>query len=255
MLATPKPGELDIRDRLALLFRESAERRLATVLVFEGGGLGAIYGAITRLTQILDPRRFRCTRVPVDLAASRRRPFLLEYWRPLPAAGDLWIVHGGYYHKLALWRQSRRPPDEDRLRSVYEEINDFERTLGHNGYCVIKIFCGARLASVRGELRTLKLENELRRELRRRWEQEIDDLPLYESHLRPALLATNTYEAGWFESPGLDERAQSYTTLEYLIQRLEERLQIDSRQATADFDAGMARMRDFARKLSIEEGG
>ncbi|MBX7057851.1 MAG: hypothetical protein K1X75_07275 [Leptospirales bacterium] len=255
MGAEDKAGELDLRDRAALLFREATDQKLATVLVFEGAGLGAIYGALTRLTQILDPRRFRCLNIKAAPLPTRRRPFLQEYWQELPAAGDLLILHGAYYHKLALWTMSSRPPSDQRLQSLCEEIQDFERSLAHNGVATIKIFCTPRGETVRSELKDLKLEGELKRELRRSWKKEMGDLARYQAALRPLLLAANTYEAPWYEPPGVNDRAVSYSILDYLVRRMEERLKIDSRQATADFDEAMRRMREFSRKLVAGEEG
>jgi AMP-polyphosphate phosphotransferase len=253
MNGAAKSEALETRDRLALLFREAQHKGLGSLLIFEGPGLGGVTATISRLAQVLDPRHFSVLHFPRDSAPLAGRPFLYEYWRQLPRYGDLCILHGSYYHKLVSFARDA-DLSKKRRRDLIQEILDFERALSQNNYVVFKIFIRPLHAGLKKELKKSGLSAVVRNSLRKRWKALIHDRDAYEDAFTAVRRATDVYEGPWYEPGGETERELAYSVFGYLIARMEEALEIDSRVAVQTFDDQMRKMRTLAGRLGEAEG-
>lgn len=254
MNGAAKSEALETRDRLALLFREAQHKGLGSLLVFEGPGLGGVTATISRLAQVLDPRHFSVLHYPRETPLVAGRPFLYEYWRQLPRYGDLCILHGSYYHKLVSLARDDDGLPRKRRRDLIQEILDFERALSQNNYLVFKIFIRPLHAGLKKELKRSGLSAVVRQSLRKRWKALIHDRDAYEEAFTQVRRATDVYEGPWFEPGGETERELAYSVFGYLIARLEEALEIDSRRAVLNFDEQMRKMRTLAGRSGEAEG-
>lgn len=133
-------------DQLAALQRRLTEattsRRFCQkglVVVFEGNDAAGKGGAIRRVREALDPRRFRVHGVAAPTDEERARPYLWRFWRNIPRRGDVAIFDRSWYGRVLVERvEGFAEPDE--WMRAYQEINDFERELHENGYIVVKLW-------------------------------------------------------------------------------------------------------------------
>ena len=152
-----KSLELDQKDRLACLLREAvAQKKLATIVIFEGAGVAGILHTIQRMCQTLDPRHYYVHHFPEPV---KHRPvlFLREYWQKLPLMGDLAIYDGSYYHnwiaaELAA-KKSQKKAEKKYRAGLIEEIKNFERTLADNGYLILKVRVARREKDLKKDLK------------------------------------------------------------------------------------------------------
>ncbi|MGE5388518.1 MAG: polyphosphate kinase, partial [Hyphomicrobiales bacterium] len=109
------------------------------VVAFEGNDAAGKGGAIRRVREALDPRRFRVHGVAAPTDEERARPYLWRFWRNVPRRGDVAIFDRSWYGRVLVERvEGFAEPDE--WMRAYQEINDFERELHENNYIVVKIW-------------------------------------------------------------------------------------------------------------------
>ncbi len=109
------------------------------MLVFEGTDAAGKGGTIRRITQCLDPRFLRVhgTRAPTD--EERRQPYLMRFWRHIPAPGNIVVFDRSYYGRVLVERVEGFCSAAQWQRA-YGEINDFEHQLQQSGILVIKFW-------------------------------------------------------------------------------------------------------------------
>ncbi|MDJ0450283.1 polyphosphate:AMP phosphotransferase [Methylocystis sp. JR02] len=129
----------DLQQRLTEATTAKSFRNRGLVLVFEGNDAAGKGGAIRRVREALDPRRFRVHGVAAPSDEELARPYLWRFWRNLPRRGDVAIFDRSWYGRVLVERVEGFAPPEDWMRA-YPEINDFERQLGECGYLVVKFW-------------------------------------------------------------------------------------------------------------------
>lgn len=109
------------------------------MLVFEGTDAAGKGGTIRRITQCLDPRFLRVhgTRAPTD--EERQQPYLMRFWRRIPAPGNIVVFDRSYYGRVLVERVEGFCSAAQWQRA-YGEINDFEHQLRQSGTLVIKFW-------------------------------------------------------------------------------------------------------------------
>ena len=119
--------------------RRSRFRDKGLVSVFEGNDAAGKGGAIRRVREALDPRRFRVHGVAAPTDEERARPYLWRFWRNIPRRGDAAIFDRSWYGRVLVERVEGFAAQDDWMRA-YQEINDFERQLFEAGYIVVKLW-------------------------------------------------------------------------------------------------------------------
>ncbi|MBF0255768.1 MAG: polyphosphate:AMP phosphotransferase [Gammaproteobacteria bacterium] len=136
----------DYRKQLAALQVEANElvweaynRKLATVLVFEGWDAGGKGGAIRRFTSAIDARLYRYISIAAPTDEERAHQYLWRFWRHVPAAGRISIFDRSWYGRVLVERVEGFASEHE-WRRAYNEINDFEGQLIDNGTLVLKFW-------------------------------------------------------------------------------------------------------------------
>jgi polyphosphate kinase 2 (PPK2 family) len=124
---------------LVLAQRRLAERGVAVVIVFEGMDAAGKGGAIKRLTTRLDPRGYEVIPIGPPTEDELRHHYLWRFWSKLPAYGRLTIFDRSWYGRVLVERIEGITP-KARWQQAYAEINEFERMLVDDEYCVLKFW-------------------------------------------------------------------------------------------------------------------
>ncbi|QJD59046.1 polyphosphate:AMP phosphotransferase [Pseudomonas sp. gcc21] len=209
--------------RLRQLVQHPGFARHALLLVFEGTDAAGKGGTIRRITQCLDPRRFRVfgTSAPTD--EERSRPYLWRFWRRLPAPGSITIFDRSYYGRVLVERVEGFAEPEAWQRA-YAEINDFEQQLQDANIIVIKFWLAITAeeqlkrfeARDQSPLKRYKLTDEDWRN-RKQW-------PAYEQAVNDMVEQTSTDYAPWHLIPSEDKRYARIAVLKTLCETLETKL-------------------------------
>lgn len=209
----------DYQNQLRELVRHPRFARRSLLLVFEGTDAAGKGGAIRRITECLDPRYLRVhgTRAPTE--EERTQPYLMRFWKRIPAPGTIVVFDRSYYGRVLVERVEGFCSAADWQRA-YGEINDFEQQLQQANTLVIKFWLAiteeeqlerfqAREAS---PLKRHKLTEEDWRN-RQQWST-------YQSAINDMLEFTDTKKAPWHVIAAEDKRHARVETLKIVCESL-----------------------------------
>jgi len=109
------------------------------VAVFEGSDAAGKGGAIRRVTQALDARKYSVIPIAAPSDEERAQPYLWRFWRHIPAHGHAVIFDRSWYGRVLVERVEGFCTELDWMRA-YHEINDFEEQMVGAGAIVVKFW-------------------------------------------------------------------------------------------------------------------
>jgi polyphosphate:AMP phosphotransferase len=127
------------QDRLNKLLSRNKFKKRSLVLVFEGNDAAGKGGAIRRVIQFMDPRRYRVNQFAAPTDEERAQPYLWRFWRRVPRLGDVAIFDRSWYGRVLVERVENFCTEAD-WRRAYGEINDFEAEMSDAGAIVVKFW-------------------------------------------------------------------------------------------------------------------
>jgi len=127
------------QDRLNELVWSKKFRKRSLVLVFEGNDAAGKGGSIRRVTEFLDPRRYRVNQFAAPTDEEKAQPYLWRFWRRLPRRGHIAIFDRSWYGRVLVERVEGFCSEAD-WRRAYNEINDFEKEMAEAGSIVVKFW-------------------------------------------------------------------------------------------------------------------
>ena len=128
-----------LQRRLVQLQHQAQVRDLSTVLVFEGQDAAGKGGAIRRLVQGLDSRRYQVIPIAAPTDEELAHHYLWRFWRHLPRSGRVTIFDRSWYGRVLVERLEGFA-DPAAWQRAYEEINEFEHQLADHGMVVCKFW-------------------------------------------------------------------------------------------------------------------
>ena len=128
-----------LQERLSRLFVVNHVHRKKAVIVCEGWDAAGKGGAIQRLTATCDPRAYRVWPIAAPSDGEKAHHYLWRFWQLMPAAGEVAIFDRSWYGRVLVERVEGFASEAE-WRRAYDEINELEAQLGHDGAVVIKLF-------------------------------------------------------------------------------------------------------------------
>jgi polyphosphate kinase 2 (PPK2 family) len=210
----------DLQAKIRRLARSPGFGKIGLVCAFEGNDAAGKGGAIRRVRQCFDPRRFRVHPVAAPTAEERGYPYLWRFWRHVPRIGNTAFFDRSWYGRVLVERVEGFCTPED-WRRAYDEINDFEHALDASGYAVMKFWLAItpdeqmRRFKAREDtsFKRFKITDEDWRN-REKW-------PLYEAAVTEMVDRTSTEYAPWTLVPANDKRYARLKVLRTIADRLE----------------------------------
>lgn len=246
-----KSEELDKTDRISLLFRSALEQQLGVVMILEGTGLPGIVHTVEELSQCLDPRHFEVHHFPgFGTSPERSDLFLYHYWLNLPRYGDLALFDGSYYYEWAR-KTMKGKFGKKESRQWLEDIRNFELSLHQNGYLLLKIRIRRNEQDLADELKTDGKMKDRAPLVSKRFKFLLKNHGAYCQALEEIVFQTSLAHAPWFTPPEERGKHVKLFVLDYIIARLEEALNVDSRQAVASYDEAMDLMRKMQKEGAV----
>jgi AMP-polyphosphate phosphotransferase len=212
-----------LQGRLNGLAWEAFERKVSTVLVFEGWDAAGKGGAIRRVTEAIDARLYRVVPVAAPTADDLAHHYLWRFWRQLPRAGTVLVFDRSWYGRVLVERVEGFARPEEWMRA-FGEINDFEQQLVEHGIVLAKFWIHIskdeqwRRFQKRHAIpyKNYKITAEDWRN-RRKW-------AAYEAAVNEMVARTSTDSAPWTLVAGNDKRFARIQVLQTLCRRLRQAL-------------------------------
>jgi polyphosphate:AMP phosphotransferase len=209
---------------LSRLCREARQRRITTIVVFEGPDAAGKGGAIRRITALLDARNYHVLPFAAPTDEEHMHHYLWRFWRHMSRAGFLTIYDRSWYGRVLVERVEGFA-GEEAWRRAYAEINDFEEQLVEHGIVLAKYW----LHITKDE--QLNRFKEREKVAWKRWKlteedwrnrEKWDD---YERAAHDMVLHTSTLNAPWTLIEGNDKRHARIRILETLCSALTARME------------------------------
>ncbi len=112
-------------------------KKLKIVVIFEGRDAAGKGGAITRITQQLNPRICRVVALPAPTERERTQWYFQRYAVHLPAGGEMVLLDRSWYNRAGVELVMGFCTDEE-YREFLRSCPEFERMLVRSGIQLIK---------------------------------------------------------------------------------------------------------------------
>ena len=206
--------------RLNQLQRTARERKVSTLLVFEGWDAAGKGGSIRRITAALDARDYQVIQIAAPTDEEAAHNYLWRFWRHIPRAGRVTIYDRSWYGRVLVERIEGFARTREWQRA-YAEINDFEAQLVERGIVLVKFWLHItpdeqlKRFKEREQIayKAWKLTDEDWRN-RERWGE-------YELAVNDLVERTSTHQAPWTLVEANDKRHARIEVLRTLCERLE----------------------------------
>lgn len=206
--------------RLSQLQRVARERKVSTILVFEGWDAAGKGGSIRRITATLDARDYQVIQIAAPTDEEAAHNYLWRFWRHIPRAGRVTIYDRSWYGRVLVERIEGFARTREWQRA-YGEINDFEAQLVERGIVLVKFWLHItaeeqlRRFQEREQIayKAWKLTDEDWRN-RERWGD-------YDLAVNDMVERTSTRQAPWMLIEANDKRYARIEVLKTLCERLE----------------------------------
>ena len=212
-----------LQGKLNQLSRAAWEKKVSSVLVFEGWDAAGKGGTVRRLTSAMDARLYRVVPIAAPTDEERAHQYLWRFWRHIPRAGRVTIFDRSWYGRVLVERVEGFAREEEWKRA-FQEINEFEDQLCEQGMMVTKFWVHISKDEQlrrfkerqKTEFKQYKITDEDWRN-RKQWDA-------YEGAINEMVVRTSTRGAPWVIVAGNDKRFARIQVLETVCRRLEKAL-------------------------------
>ncbi|BCG65234.1 MAG: polyphosphate kinase (ADP) [Methyloprofundus sp.] len=125
--------------KLNKLARQAHQKKISSVLVFEGWDAGGKGGAIRRLTHAIDARSYQVIPIAAPTDEEQQQHYLWRFWRHMPRAGRVTIYDRSWYGRVLVERVEGFAQEHEWQRA-YPEIRNFEEALTDHGIVLVKFW-------------------------------------------------------------------------------------------------------------------
>lgn len=144
--------------------RLAAEATRGVLIILQGIDASGKDGTIRHVMSGVNPQGVNVTSFKVPSTEELRHDYMWRYARRLPGRGDIAIFNRSHYEEVLAVRVHPENLDRQRLPAAdrgpglwqrrYQEINNWERYLSSNGFCIVKLLLN--LSKEEQRLRFLK---------------------------------------------------------------------------------------------------
>ena len=125
--------------RLHKLAWAAHEKKMSSIIMFEGQDAGGKGGAIRRMTQAMDARLYQVISTAAPTDEERAHHYLWRFWRHIPRAGTFTVYDRSWYGRVLVERVEGFASEQEWMRA-YLEINNFEEMLVNHGSMLMKFW-------------------------------------------------------------------------------------------------------------------
>ena len=221
----------ELPDLQALLW---AEDQRSVLLVLQGMDTSGKDGTIRRVFSGVNPQGVRVASFKAPSADDLDHDYLWRVHTAAPSRGELGIFNRSHYEDVGVVRVLGLVP-EQRWRSRYQHIREFERLLTDEGITVLKVFLHISRDEQRERLQK-RIDDPAKRwkfnrgdlDMRARWD---DFMSAYED----AMAETSTDWAPWYVVPADRKWVRDAAVAELLVTTLRE-MKLQPPAAERDLD-------------------
>jgi len=210
-----------IRELDPLQERLYAEGKRSLLIILQAMDTGGKDGTIRHVIKGINPQGCQVTSFKVPTDEERAHDFLWRVHQHVPARGYIGIFNRSHYEDVLVTRVHDLISTEEAKKRL-REINDFEKSLVHNGTTVLKLYLTISKAEQRRRLQA-RLDDP-----HKRWKFSPNDLKerqYWDRYLKvyaEAISATSTRHAPWYLIPANHKWYRNYLVAKIIVATLKE---------------------------------
>ena len=125
--------------KLSKLARQAHEKKMSSILVFEGWDAAGKGGSIRRLTHAIDARNYQVIPIAAPTDEEKLHHYLWRFWRHIPRAGQVTIYDRSWYGRVLVERVEGFARKKE-WKQAYSEIVNFEEAMSDHGTLLLKFW-------------------------------------------------------------------------------------------------------------------
>jgi polyphosphate kinase 2 (PPK2 family) len=213
--------------RLNQLHRKALQKKISTIMLFEGPDAAGKGGAIRRVTAALDARHYQVFPIAAPTDEERAHHYLWRFWRHLSRAGRINIFDRSWYGRVLVERVEGFAT-EDEWKRAYAEINEFEEELTDHGILLLKYWVHISKDEQLKRFEARKLIPHKRWKLTEEDWRNREKWSDYEYAVNDIDEHTSTHSAPWILVEGNDKRFARIKVISTFCDRLEAMLEANT---------------------------
>ena len=208
---------------LSRLVWQANQKKVSSVLVFEGWDAAGKGSAIRRVTGAMDPQFYRVIPIAAPTDEERAHHYLWRFWRHLPRDGKLVIFDRSWYGRVLVERVEGFAR-EDEWQRAFVEINDFEEQLIRHGVMMSKFWLHISKDEQLRRFKQRKSDATKQHKITEEDWRTREKWDAYKVAVNEMVERTSTAPAPWTLVAGNDKRTARIQILRTICERLEARL-------------------------------
>lgn len=193
-------------------------KKIPCVLVFEGTDAAGKGGAISRLTRLIDPRSYDVATTAAPTENESRYNYLWRFYQTFPVKGKMTIYDRSWYGRVLVERVEGFTP-EHRWAAAYEEINEMEHNLVHDGLLIIKFLIVIDKEEQKKRFKERENDPEKNYKLTDEDWRNHEKFEQYEEAMNEMVARTDTKDAPWIIVPGNQKEYARIQVMKEFISR------------------------------------
>jgi len=193
-------------------------KKIPCVLVFEGTDAAGKGGAISRLTRLIDPRSYDVATTAAPTENESRYNYLWRFYQTFPVKGKMTIYDRSWYGRVLVERVEGFAP-EHRWAAAYEEINEMEHNLVHDGLLIIKFLIVIDKEEQKQRFKDRENDPEKNYKLTDEDWRNHEKFEQYEEAMNEMVARTDTKDAPWIIVEGNQKEYARIKVLKEFISR------------------------------------
>ena len=216
-----------LQEEAGQLVYEMWLKKIPCILVFEGTDAAGKGGAISRLTRLIDPRSYDVATTAAPTENESRYNYLWRFYQTFPVKGKMTIYDRSWYGRVLVERVEGFTP-EHRWAAAYDEINEMEHNLVHDGLLIIKFLIVIDKEEQKRRFKDRENDPEKNHKLTDEDWRNHEKFEQYEKAMNEMIVRTDTKDAPWIIVEGTQKEYARIKVLKEFISRA--RAFIDSQE-------------------------
>lgn len=209
----------DLQERAGELLYQVYLENKGIIIAYEGTDAAGKGGNIERLTRQMDPRGYDVSTTSGPTKHELARHYLWRFYLDFPTRGRMTIYDRSWYGRVLVERIEELTPAY-RWKEAYQEINQMEHNLTHDGYLVLKYLLIINKEEQLERFEARAEDPEKQHKLTDEDWRNHERFDVYKDAMNEMVVYTSTEDAPWKVISGMDKKDARIAVLEDFIERV-----------------------------------
>ena len=210
----------ELQEKLLEIQSKVIQENKRVLIIFEGRDAAGKGGTISRVTEFLNPKKYRVEALPKPTEIEQGQWYFQRYFQKLPNAGEIVFFDRSWYNRAVV-----EPVfgfcTEEQYSKFMKQVVEVEQLLQDDGIILIKIFLSISKEEQAERLQDRK-DDELKQWKLGSLDQKAQELwDVYTNYIDKTFQETGTENSSWLEIETDDKKAARLLAMKSIISKLE----------------------------------